>query len=283
MHDELVVLATIRGMFWLRSHELFARPFDLPVTRVSAKRKGFVVVTGASRGLGAATAIALAEAGYDVGVNYREEERRARKVATRVENLGARAVLLPGDISTPEGRQQLLDNALKESGRLDGLVLNASGGLEKGSPPDYLMRLNCDAQVALVRRAAPHLARSPAGRIVFVTSNQAHQYPELELEPGYEPVAASKHAGEQELRNLIPGLRAMGVQLVVATSDGLDDHPTTRLPEWANLGMLARRRAAAGWRRSFVAEFASVIVRGITDRELRSGEVLEPTRLRSGE
>jgi 3-oxoacyl-[acyl-carrier protein] reductase len=97
----------------------------------------FVIVTGASRGTGAATAVALAEAGYDVGINYREKERRAGQDAARVEALGQRAVLLPADISTADGRHDMLDHAIRSSGRLDGLVLNASGGLEKDAPPDY--------------------------------------------------------------------------------------------------------------------------------------------------
>lgn len=250
---------------------------------VWTQREGFVVITGASRGTGAATAIALAEAGYDVGINYREKERRARQVAGQVEELGRQAVLLPGDISTPDGREQLLDGALTFSAHLHGLVLNASGGLEKGAPPDYPMRLNCESQVALVKLAAPHLAtahlagRAPESRIVLVTSDQAHQYPRLELEPGYEPIAASKQAGEQALRALIPELDAMGIRLIVATSDALDDHPTVRLLERANPGMLAVRRANAGGRLPYVAEFASVIVRAIADPDVVSGQTLETT------
>jgi NAD(P)-dependent dehydrogenase (short-subunit alcohol dehydrogenase family) len=108
------------------------------------------------------------------------------------------------------------------------------------------MRLNCEAQVSLIHLAAPHLSRSsPQGRIVLVTSNQAHLYPSLELEPGYEPIAASKQAGERAVRLLIPKLQAMGVRVVVASSDG---------------------------RRPLVTEIAAAIACGITDPDLLPGQ-----------
>ncbi len=78
-------------------------------------------------------------------------------------------------------------------GRLDMLVLNASGGLEQGADSGYAMRLNRDAQRRLVELALPLM---PTGaRIVFVTSHQAHFYPHKAVPKGYAPIALSKRAG----------------------------------------------------------------------------------------
>ena len=70
-------------------------------------------------------------------------------------------------------------------GRLDVLVLNASGGLERGADPGYAMRLNCDAQVRLARLALPLMP--PGGRIVFVTSHQAHFHGRKPVPADYFP------------------------------------------------------------------------------------------------
>lgn len=59
-----------------------------------------------------------------------------------------------------------------EFGRLDTLILNASGGLERDADPGYAMRINCYAPVHLLTRALPLICAG--GRVVFVTSHQAH-------------------------------------------------------------------------------------------------------------
>jgi len=82
------------------------------------------VVTGASSGLGAAFALALAEAGADVALGARRVERLQETVAA-VEAVGRRAVLVPTDVSNPEDCQRLAERAMAELGRVDILVNNA--------------------------------------------------------------------------------------------------------------------------------------------------------------
>jgi 3-oxoacyl-[acyl-carrier protein] reductase len=78
---------------------------------------------------------------------------------------------------------------------LDALVLNASGGLEKGKPAEYAMDLNLTAQVRLVDASLSLIP--PGGRIVFVTSHMAHFYARRGMAGPYQPVAASKYAGSE--------------------------------------------------------------------------------------
>lgn len=91
----------------------------------------------------------------------------------------------------------MLEGVKRRFGRLDILVLNASGGMERGVDPGYAMRLNCDAQVHLARLALPLMP--PGGRIGFVTSHQAHFHLRKPVPADYLPVAASKRAGENAL------------------------------------------------------------------------------------
>ncbi|MEQ8232912.1 MAG: SDR family oxidoreductase [Gammaproteobacteria bacterium] len=84
-----------------------------------------VLITGASRGIGAATALLAAEQGYAVGINYRSDAEAAADVARAVEAAGAEALLLPGDIASEAGIGAIFE-AVDASGlALTGLVNNA--------------------------------------------------------------------------------------------------------------------------------------------------------------
>jgi len=155
------------------------------------------LVTGASRGIGASVARGLAELGADVVINYRSKGPRAEEVAAFVRALGRRAWLAPADI-TDEAQVRDMMRVVGEAGRLDVLVLNASGGLEKDKPADYAMQLNLSAQTRLVDLALPLMPRGAC--IAFVTSHLAHFHGHKAVPALYEPVAASKKAGEDALR-----------------------------------------------------------------------------------
>ncbi|WP_343953777.1 SDR family oxidoreductase, partial [Tsukamurella spumae] len=197
-----------------------------------------VVVTGASRGSGAETAVALGARGHDVVVNYREKVRRAEQVCERVRAAGGRAIAVGADVTTDDGPATLFDAAIAEFGRLDAVVLNASGGLELGADDGYAMRLNRDAQVAAARAAAERL--SPGGRVVFVTSHQAHFSRTHAVPEGYQPIAASKLAGEQALRALAA---ASGLNLRVVSGDMIDGTIVVRLLERRDPAAVQARRA----------------------------------------
>ena len=232
-----------------------------------------VVVTGSSRGIGAETAALLAARGAGVVVNYRQKAPRANRVVQGIEAAGGRAVAVGGDVTRAEDRAALLDAAVEHFGSLDVLVLNASGGMESQFGEDYAMTLNRDAQAALADAALERM--SAGGQIVFVTSHQAHFIDEVETMDAYEPVARSKRAGEDALRERIPAFTEKGVGFAVVSGDMIEGTITATLLNRAEPGAIEARREAAGRLYSveeFAAEVASIV--GRTDLEAGHTELV---------
>lgn len=219
------------------------------------------IITGSSRGIGADVAKLLAAEGAAVVVNYRQKAPRANKVVTEIEAAGGKATAVGADLTTPEGVQSLVDAAVTTFGGLDILVLNASGGMETAMGEDYALRLNRDAQVAMLQAAA---AAMPSGsRVVFVTSHQAHFINQVSTMDAYEPVARSKRAGEDALRELIPELDAKGISFVVVSGDMIEGTITATLLDRAQPGAIEARRNEAG-KLYTVAEFAAEVAKAVS-------------------
>ena len=216
------------------------------------------VITGSSRGVGADTALLLAEQGANVVINYRQKAPRANKVVAQIEEKGGRAIAVGADLTDPASVRQLLDAAIDEFGSLDILVLNASGGMEKDLGEDYAMRLNRDAQLDALKAGMERMA--DGGRIVFVTSHQAHFIREVETMPEYEAVARSKRAGEDALIEQLPAMANKGITFVVVSGDMIEGTVTATLLNRARPGALEQRREAAG-RLYSVQEFAHEVAR----------------------
>lgn len=229
------------------------------------------LVTGASRGVGAIIARMLGEHGVVVAVNYRDKERRAEQVVAEVERAGAKGLAVQADMTDPESVRSMLSTIKETLGRLDVLVLNASGGLEKDVPDDYAMRLNRDAQVDLVEAALPLM--SPGGRVVFVTSHLAHFHGTKPVMPEYEIVAFSKKAGEDALRAILPKMTAAGVSFIVVSGDLIDGTITPRLLNRMRPGVIDQRRLDAGWLPT-TEDFARVIVSAALDEHQETGATL---------
>ena len=121
------------------------------------------LVTGASRGLGRAMAIALARAGADVALNARAADS-LKETAAGVQRLGRRAVIAAGDISEEPQAKEVVERAQKELGRIDVLINNA--GVWEGS---YLVRLNKEDwdRVMKVNLTGVYLMARAAGKVML--------------------------------------------------------------------------------------------------------------------
>ena len=229
-----------------------------------------VLVTGASRGIGAEVAVQLAGAGCHVVVNYREKASRAGDVVEAVRAAGGDASAVQADLTDEQASEAMIDGIGGRFGRLDVLILNASGGLEPGADPDYAMRLNRDAQVRLAQLATPLM---PAGgRIIFVTSHLAHFHGRKPVPADYLPIATSKQAGEEALRGLLETFEASGLTFVVVSADMIEGSIMVRLFERRDPDAVAARRRAVT-QLPTAAEFATAIVRA-TRGSHRNGDTI---------
>jgi 3-oxoacyl-[acyl-carrier protein] reductase len=136
-----------------------------------------VLITGASTGIGAATAVLMAQAGADVGINYLHSKAAAKKVLRKVEALGRRGLLLEYDACDPDQVTAMVSDFVKAFRRIDVLFANA-GGLVKRCPiarmPDrvwnQIIALNLDSVFYTVRAALPHMSRAKGGNIIINSS-----------------------------------------------------------------------------------------------------------------
>jgi NAD(P)-dependent dehydrogenase (short-subunit alcohol dehydrogenase family) len=153
------------------------------------------LVTGASRGIGAAVAVALARHGADVALNSRNADA-LEKVAAEIGELGHRAVVLPADVTDVDSVRGMVDAAIGGLGHLDVVVNNAGGtafmvpftrlrfaGWEK------VMRLNVESVVHVLQAVAPHLLERGRGSVINVASVAG-----LGATPALTPYGASKAA-----------------------------------------------------------------------------------------
>ncbi len=137
------------------------------------------IVTGSSRGVGAATVHLLAQKGYHVVINYSKSEDEAREVQVSCEKLGAETLLCRADVSEDIDCRTMVNETLEKWGRIDALVNNAGttkfclhDNLEGLTKDDFLhiYSANVVGPYQMIRAAAPYIKRTGKGAIVNVAS-----------------------------------------------------------------------------------------------------------------
>ncbi len=135
-----------------------------------------VLVTGASRGIGKAVALALAEAGCNVVVNYVKEQQAAEQVAGSIREMGRKCVVQRANVAMASAVEQLVHEAEKAFGAVDILVNNA--GIAQSKPIgeltesdwDRILTVNLKSAFLLTQRVLPGMRSRRWGRIVNLSS-----------------------------------------------------------------------------------------------------------------
>lgn len=137
------------------------------------------LVTGSSRGVGAATVKLLSEKGWNVVINYSKSEGEAKEVQATCEAMKAETLLCRADVSNDDDCRRVVDETLNKWGRIDALVNNAGTtkfcdhrNLEGLSKDDFLhiYSANVIGPYQMIRAAAPHLKKAGRAAVVNVAS-----------------------------------------------------------------------------------------------------------------
>jgi ribitol 2-dehydrogenase len=161
-----------------------------------------VLVTGASSGIGGASAKAFAREGMKVAVSARSTDR----LLELLKELGPEAIMLPADLTSPAETDDLIHQAFAKLGKLDVLFANAgvyiAGQVADGDPAEW-DKLNVGSVFRSINRVIPHMRANGGGDILVSSSISAYQT--IHFEPVY---SASKHA----LNAFLYGVRRQVIQ-----------------------------------------------------------------------
>lgn len=181
------------------------------------------LVTGGSRGIGAAIALTLAQKGADVAISYERAADRARAIVDRIKSMGRHAIAIQADAADPAASRRLVDETAANLGGLDILVNNA-GTFRHGRIADLsledidtLLDVNIRGIVLTTQAAIPHL--KDGGRIVTIGSNIAERVP---FSSGFTLYALTKSAHLAFTRGLARELGSANVTVNLVQPGPID-------------------------------------------------------------
>ncbi len=231
-------------------------------------------VTGGGRGIGRAVAIALAEDGADVGINYRRDEDAALETVDRLKETGRRASAYSGSVGSWQDCQRITDEVLNDLGHVDILVhcagIASRGNTIVDTDPDeveYLWHVHAFGAFALSKLLMPTMRTRPRGDVVMLSSVAGASLPansspynmaKAAMEALAFTLAKEERAHGIHVNVVAPGLvdTEMGRRLVRATM-GVDDIRT--LDESFPFGRVCRPEDVASVVRFLVSEQADYL------------------------
>jgi len=216
---------------------------------LESARRPVTIVTGAGRGIGAATAIHLARSGHDLIVNYRRDYKAAGRVVQTAEAEGARAVAVRGDVVSAADVERMFAVAQAELGPVTGLVNNAGATIHIGDLADTsvavvreIVEVNLLGAMLCARRAAQVMSTrrgGGGGAIVNISSaaatlGSAHEYVHYAAaKAGVDAltVGLSKELAADGIRvnAVAPGIVRTGIHAAAGDPDRAD-RTSSRIP-----------------------------------------------------
>lgn len=177
------------------------------------------LVTGASRGIGAATARRLAQHGAAVAVNYVKSEGAARQIVAEIEGAGGRALAVQGDAGDAAAVARMLDETRDKLGPIDTLVLNAVSVTDFVVKPFMALEWEQTAHMVLgelrgvwipAKLALPSMIERRRGCIIIISSGLSRY-----AQPGFSAHSAGKAAVDALARSLAVELGSSGIRVNV--------------------------------------------------------------------
>jgi 3-oxoacyl-[acyl-carrier protein] reductase len=143
---------------------------------MSSLQNRIALVTGASRGIGKSIALALANAGCDIAVNYHSRQAAAESVVAEIRKLGRRAIPIQADVSVAADVERLVSQTERDLGEIEMLVNNA--GIAQSKPVaditledwDRILRVNLTSAFLVTQRVLPNMRKRRWGRIINLSS-----------------------------------------------------------------------------------------------------------------
>ncbi len=203
------------------------------------------LVTGSSRGIGKAIAMAFADRGADIVVNYVRHRGEAEKTAAAIEAKGVNCLVVKANVAKDDDVDKMLAMVGDRFGRLDFLVSNAASGVLKPVMElssrhwNWAMDINARSLLILAQRAVPLMGG--CGRIMAVSSLGAVRAIE-----NYTAVGASKAALESLVRHLAVELGPKGILVNTISAGAVDTEALKKFPNRRQILDAARNRTPVG-------------------------------------
>lgn len=191
------------------------------------------LVTGGSRGIGAAIAIELAREGCDVAVNYATHSERAEEVVNQILELGRKAVAVQADVSDHDQVQRMMARTVEELGDIDILVNNA-GIIRRGSSVEHtleewerVLRVNLWGTFNCSKEVVPRMLERGRGKIVNISSI-AGKVGDVASAPSY---GSSKGAMNALTKSLARELAPHGINVNAIAPHAIETEMSAEWPD----------------------------------------------------
>ncbi|CRK81755.1 enoyl-[acyl-carrier-protein] reductase FabL [Neobacillus massiliamazoniensis] len=205
------------------------------------------LITGSSRGIGKAAALRLAEAGYDIVINYARSKSGALETAEQIEALGRKALIVKANVGDVNKIKEMFTKIDEEFGRLDVFVNNAASGVQRPimeleeSHWDWTLNINSKALLFCAQEAAKLMEKNGGGKIVSISSLGAIRYLK-----NYTAVGVSKAALEALTRYLAVELSQKNIVVNAVSGGAVDTEALKHFPNREEILQEAKDKTPAG-------------------------------------
>lgn len=205
------------------------------------------LVTGSSRGIGRATALRLAEEGYDVIINYARSRQAAEQLVTEIKEMGRKAIAIKANVGDVEKIKRMFQEIDEHFDHLDVFVNNAASGVLRPAMEleeshwDWTMNINSKALLFCAQKAAKRMEKVGGGKIVSISSLGSIRYLE-----NYTTVGVSKAAVEALTRYLAVELAEKNIAVNAVSGGAVDTEALKHFPNRETILEEAKQRTPAG-------------------------------------